>query len=169
MDLSVVIAQWLHVFFGIFWFGGTLYATFVVFPALARLQPVNARSTTIQLQRQISRVIPWVALATIVLGIVRGTVFGPIQTADQLTSTYGLWWLLGLLGSVALVVWGQYVISPSAERLNADEEAWAESTERPSPRLARLISRLRLVATIEVVGFAVVFSAMIAMHAVSEA
>ena len=161
MDLSVVIAQWLHVFFGIFWFGGTLYATFVVFPALARLQPASARAATIQLQR--------VALATIVLGIVRGTVFGPIQAADQLTSTYGLWWLLGLLGSLALVMWGQYVISPSADRLNADEEAWAESTERPSPRLARLISRLRLVATIEVVGFAVVFSAMIAMHAVSEA
>lgn len=168
MDWTTAIAQWLHVFFGIFWFGGTLYATFVVLPAMAHLPAIDARAMSVQLQRQISRVIPAVATATILLGFVRGTLLGPIRTAADLTSAYGIWWLVGLIGAVSLVLWGQYVITPAAERMNADEAAWAESTEQPSPRLAALIARLRLVATLELFGFAVVLGAMIAMHAVSE-
>jgi len=67
MDWLTAVAQWLHVFFGIFWFGGTLYATFVVLPAMSRLPPMNARAMSLELQRQIPRIIPWVAFATIIL------------------------------------------------------------------------------------------------------
>ena len=168
MDWLTAAAQWLHVFFGIFWFGGTLYATFVVLPAMSRLPPLNARAMSLELQRQIARIIPLIAFATIILGFLRGTLFGPIRDTEALTSPYGLWWLVGLIGAVALVFWGQYVITPAVERMNADEEAWAESTDRPSERLAALIARVRLVATLELVGFVVILVSMVAMHAVSE-
>ena len=168
MDWLTVLVQWLHVFFGIFWFGGTLYATFVVLPAMSRLPPLNARAMSLELQRQIARIIPLIAFATIILGFLRGTLFGPIRDTEALTSPYGLWWLVGLIGAVALVFWGQYVITPAVERMNADEEAWAESTDRPSERLAALIARVRLVATLELLGFVVILVSMVAMHAVSE-
>ena len=113
MDGLTAAAQWLHVFFGIFWFGGTLYATFVVLPAMSRLPPLNARAMSMELQRQIPRVIPAVALATILLGFVRGTALGPIRSTADLSSPYGVWWLVGLVGAVALVFWGQYVITPA--------------------------------------------------------
>ena len=51
MDGLTAAAQWLHVFFGIFWFGGTLHATFVVLPAISRLPPLNARAMSMELQR----------------------------------------------------------------------------------------------------------------------
>ena len=168
MDWLTVIVQWLHVFFGIFWFGGTLYATFVVLPAMSRLAPLNARAMSLELQRQIPRIIPWVAFATIILGFVRGTALGPIRDSEALTSPYGLWWLVGLIAAVTLVIWGQYVITPAVERMNADEAAWAESTDQPSARLAALIARVRLVATLELLGFVVILVTMVAMHAVSE-
>ena len=168
MDWLTAVAQWLHVFFGILWFGGTLYATFVVLPAMSRLPPMNARAMSLQLSVQIARVIPFVALATIVLGFVRGTALGPISGAADLTSPYGIWWLVGFVVATALFLWGWYVITPAVERMNGDEEAWAESTDRPSARLAALIARVRLVATIELVGFAVILVSMVAMHAVSE-
>ena len=169
MDWLTAAAQWLHVFFGIFWFGGTLYATFVVLPAMSRLPPLNARAMSTELQRQIARVIPVVALATILLGFVRGTALGPIGSAADLTSPYGVWWLVGFVVATALFLWGWYVITPAVERMNSDVEAWAESTDRPSARLAALIARVRMVATIELLGFAVVLVSMVAMHAVSEA
>jgi len=75
---------------------------------------------------------------------------------------------VGFVAATALFLWGWYVITPAVERMNGDEEAWAESTDRPSARLAALIARVRLVATIELVGFAVILVSMVAMHAVSE-
>lgn len=78
MNWLVFVVQWLHVLGGIFWFGGTLYVTFVLIPALRRGPPEYAREVSRNLNRQAERVILPVAVITIALGFLRGTVFGPI-------------------------------------------------------------------------------------------
>ena len=41
MDWAQVAVQWLHVFGGIFWFGGALFSNFVLLPAVRHI-PLDA-------------------------------------------------------------------------------------------------------------------------------
>jgi uncharacterized membrane protein len=82
MDLGLFAIQWLHVLGGIFWFGATLTLNFGIIPAVTKLPLERQREVGIQLARQLNRVILPVAALTILLGIFRGTLFGPIKSAD---------------------------------------------------------------------------------------
>ena len=111
MNWAQFVVQWLHVGLGVLWFGTVLYNATILIPAISRL-PLGA-------QRQIGgvigdqgfRVIPPVAIAVIVLGVLRGTVFGPIKGLEDLTTAYGITWLvalafaaLGLLVAIAVPI-----------------------------------------------------------------
>lgn len=154
MDVLQIAIQWLHVLGGIFWFGGTLFSNFVVVPAVMRISPAaqqefgNAIGRTAQIIRPIS-------YATIVLGILRGTVWGPIKGADVLFGTaYGITWLVALVVAVGLVGYGQMVIEPFRERLG-----------RASQEEARvLVGQAGRIFGLELIGFAVIFTAMILMR-----
>ena len=75
----------LHMLFAIFWFGGTLFVNFVLGPATARTSPAAAGEMGAQIGIQATRVIPPVAGLAILLGFLRGTVWGPI---DGLSSCF---------------------------------------------------------------------------------
>jgi hypothetical protein len=59
------------------------------------------------------------ASAVIVLGILRGTVFGQIKTLDALTTTYGLTWLVALVLALFTFYWGYRVIGAALARFEA--------------------------------------------------
>lgn len=154
MDVLQIVVQWLHVLGGIFWFGGTLFSNFVVVPAVMGISPAaqkefgNAIGRTAQIVRPIS-------YATIVLGILRGTVWGPIKGTETLFGTaYGITWLVALVVAVGLVGYGQMVIEPFRERLGRATEAEA--------RL--LVAQAGRIFGIELLGFFVIFTAMILMR-----
>ena len=166
MDWAVFVVQWLHVLGGVFWLGGTLYVNFVAIPALRRAGPEHARKVLRILNRQGERVIFPVALATIALGVLRGTVFGPIQSFDVLFGTaYGWTWLVGLVAAIATLAWGSRVLVPAANRLADHDVAWTTTPDgKPTPEAQAAIGSVVRVALLELVGFAAIFTAMILMR-----
>jgi hypothetical protein len=98
-------------------------------------------------------VLPGVAGLVVLLGILRGTVFGPIDSIDALFGTaYGLTWLVALVVSIGLVIHGARSLGPAIEGLGAAADF---------PRAA---ARVRRLATADLAGFAVVFTCMILMR-----
>jgi putative copper export protein len=162
----VFVVQWLHVLGGIFWFGGTLYVNFVAIPALRRAPPEYAREVSRNLNRQGERVILPVAVITIALGFLRGTVFGRIQSLDALFGTaYGWTWLFGLTAAIATLAWGFFVLAPTANRLADNDVAWTTTPDgKPTPEAQVAIGSVVRVALLELLGFAAVFTAMILMR-----
>lgn len=145
--------QWLHVLLAIVWFGYSLSMNFLVAPALAKLPEGAQREANFELGRLGQRVFPFVAPLVILLGIIRGTVFGPINSIDALFgSTYGITWLVALVVSIGLIVNGARNIGPATVAM------------KDAPDLAAAGARLQRFATIDIVGFAIVFTCMILMR-----
>ena len=86
MDLGEATLRWLHILFGTFWFGGALFANFVVVPAMMRL-PAEPQQQFLKLfAEQTERMMLIAASGTIVLGIIRGTAFGEIKDVAALST-----------------------------------------------------------------------------------
>jgi len=101
----------------------------------------------------------------ILLGILRGTVFGQLRSLDALTTAYGITWLVALVFAIGTFVWGLRVIGPSLERLATIPDAEALNADgSATPALAALIARVKRVVLLELVGFLVIFTCMILMR-----
>jgi putative copper export protein len=106
----LILIQWLHVLLGMFWFGSTLCLDVVVIPAVMTLPLEQQRSVSKLLTRFSERVIIPAAILVILLGLVRGTIFGPVRSLDFLFGTaYGLTFLFALLATLATLAWGLLV------------------------------------------------------------
>jgi hypothetical protein len=137
-----------------------LYLNFVVIPALTR-QPLEQ-------QRQISstpgklsdRLFKPVSLLVIVFGILRGTVWGPIKSWDFLFgSSYGWTFIVALLTTVALILWGIFLTGRAALKLNDyPVEAILKGDEQVTTAYAAQLQRVKVLAPLELPGFLVVFS-----------
>src|SRR5690348_8230798 len=91
----IIIMQWLHVILGIMWFGSSLYATFVLFPALANVPLGEQQKVGGILGQQTAKVIGPVAGGVVLIGFLRGTFFGSLHSLDTVFGTsYGLTWLV---------------------------------------------------------------------------
>ena len=153
--MAQAIVQGLHMFFAIFWFGGTLFANFVVGPAAARASVAAQADLGGQIGIQASRVIPPVAGMAILLGFLRGTVWGPVQSPSAVFNTgYGHWWAVAFVVAIATFLWGQFVTGRNAELI-----AKVPDADRP----AQIQKTVRL-ATIELAGFATILSMMVLMR-----
>lgn len=152
-------AQWLHILLGTFWFGGMLFSNYVVIPAVSQLPPDGRGPAMASLGRRANRVMPWVALGTIILGIIRGTVLGDVRAFADLTTAYGIEWLIGLVAAVATLAWGMWVLNPAAARL---------ALHGLSPGLADQAAKVRRYGLIQLLGFLMIFTTMILMHYAGE-
>jgi putative copper export protein len=147
------VVQWLHVLLAILWFGYALSMYFLVAPALARLPEGTQREANLHLGELGQRVFPIVALLVILLGIIRGTVFGPINSIDALLGTaYGITFLVALLVTIGLIVNGARNIGPTTKGL------------KEAPDFAAAVARLRRFVQIDLALFLVVFTCMILMR-----
>ena len=165
MDWPMFAIQWLHVLLGIAWFGSALTSNFIFIPALMTLPLARQREAGGAFGEQANKVIPIAAMGVILLGILRGTVFGQIKSLDALTSTYGITWLLALIVASATFVWGKRIIEPAINRMNAIPLADANLPDgSPSPAMVASIDRIKRVAGLELIGFLVVFTCMILMR-----
>ena len=144
--------QWLHVLLGIVWFGYAISMYFLVSPALAELPESQGRITNSRLGQIGARVFPIVSLLVLLLGILRGTVFGRIQSIDALTTNYGIVWIIALLTTLGLFVTGARFIAPQFEGL------------KDAPDYRAAIERLRAVSRVDLGLFTIVFTCMILMR-----
>jgi uncharacterized membrane protein len=162
MDWIAFAAQWLHILLGILWFGNSLALAVVVIPALGKLPLVRQQEVGAELGARGLQVFDIVAPAVIVLGVIRGTLLGPINTfADILGTGYGVTWLVALVAATATFLWGRFVIVPATQRLAA---APVNADGSPSAELDAALSRAKLVTVMELIGFLTIFTCMILMR-----
>ncbi len=163
MDWLQVIVQWLHVFFGIFWFGSTLYADLILVPAVMSLPVARQREVVAPIGSRSVKVLEPVAGLVILLGFLRGTVFGQIRSLEALMTVYGVTWLVALVAAIALFYWAFRVLPPAIERMNAIPLD-AEANEASNDAFAAALSRVKRISLLELVGFLIIFTCMILMR-----
>jgi uncharacterized membrane protein len=154
--MGVAIVEGLHMLFATLWFGGTLFVNFVVGPAAERTSPAAAGEMGAQIGLQANRVIPPVAGLAILLGLLRGTVWGPIDSLSAIFNTgFGRWWFIALVLAIITFMWGRRLTGPAAASIGGATTA--------DERAARVQRTLRL-ASLELIGFLAIFSMMILMR-----
>lgn len=90
--LTLVIAlQWLHVIFGVFWFGSQMYLDLTIKPAIAKLPEGVREEFGSRLGTGLARRITVItATGTVLLGALRGIAGGVLNILD---TAYGRTWL----------------------------------------------------------------------------
>ena len=157
--LTIVI-QWLHVFLGIFWFGGTLYLDFVIIPSVLGLPQEQQPAVSKRISQQSVRVILPVATLVILIGLLRGTVFGPVRSLDFLFGTaYGITFFIGFLAAVSTYMWGLFVITPAAKKLEV-----LPTDEKSKLLYNANLARVRFFGQLELLGFVGILTCMILMR-----
>ena len=107
-------------------------------------------------------IIDVIAPSILLLGFIRGTVLGPIDSVGEVfTSAYGITWLLAIVMIVAIFVWSRFVILAAVDRL-----ATAPLTPDggPTPELEAALARAKVVTVLELAGFFVIFTLTILMR-----
>jgi putative copper resistance protein D len=99
--------EWGHVLAGIGFAGGQLVFGGILWPALLRLPAREARAVLQAMGPFSRRFMSTCALFTLGLGLLRGTVYGPIRSMDTLLGTpYGHTFMAALVGMILLQAWG---------------------------------------------------------------
>ena len=163
---GLIVIQWLHVLLGIFWFGSMLYLDFVVIPAVMTLPLEQQRTVSKPLTMFSDRVLVPAAILVIILGLVRGTIFGPVKTWSFLIGTaYGLTFLLAFLAAVATLLWGHFATGRAARHLEAFPlTEVVKSGGAVALAFNAQVQRLKLFALVELLGFFIIFTCMILMR-----
>jgi uncharacterized membrane protein len=101
------IVQWLHILAGITWFGGYIFMTFAMYPALFSRPATEAKGFFTALGKPISLLMALSGNLVFILGIIRGTVLGPVRSVEfAFTTPYGLTWVAALVLCVGLIAYG---------------------------------------------------------------
>jgi hypothetical protein len=162
MDWLVVGVQWAHVLLGILWFGNALVLSAIVIPAINRLPIVTQRAISSYIGSRATPIFHVVVPLIIVLGIVRGTAFGPINSVEAVfRSWYGLTWLVALAATAATYAFGVLVIVPALRRMDAAPIAADGSA---TPELTAETTRVKRLVGLELIGFLTIFTCMILMR-----
>ncbi|HEU5347634.1 MAG TPA: hypothetical protein VFU63_03375 [Ktedonobacterales bacterium] len=97
-----------------------------------------------------------VGLTVVLLGFLRGTVFGQLHSLDAVFgSAYGITWFFALLLGIGLILWGLLVLVPRTKALNT-----ATSPEE----YGAMVSKLKVLTLLELLGFVAIFTCMILMR-----
>jgi uncharacterized membrane protein len=161
VDWLQFIVQWLHVLLGIFWFGSALYVDIVLIPAISHLSLEKQHEIGAALGVRGTAVFRVVAPLIIVLGFLRGTVFGPIRSLDALTTAYGITWLVALVVTIALYRWAFTTYTGALRALTTVPLAPDGSA---TPEVQAAAERVKRLAAVELVFFFVIFTCMILMR-----
>jgi uncharacterized membrane protein len=148
----LIALQWLHILAGIFWFGSAMTASIVAFPAFREFQPETQRAIIERFAARYGRLVAVVAGVTLILGILRGLAGGVLSV---LTTPYGLTWTAAIGLALAIAAFEGACLSPSVGRLIA--------ASRPE-EIRALDKRIANQGAIQLAGFLVLFSLMIAMR-----
>jgi uncharacterized membrane protein len=154
MREMTIVVHWLHVLGGIVWFGGHVFSAAVVWPALLRRPAAEARTFSDAMMQPAMRVMGPAGLLVLVLGIVRGTVLGPVRSLDVLVGTaYGWTFATALLLTFLLMGYGGRM------RQEMDRRVWDGEAFHPGAA-----DFLRRSSAINLGGLAVILACMVLMR-----
>jgi uncharacterized membrane protein len=152
----LVVVQWLHVFLGVLWFGGTLYINLILIPALLPLPREKQQEVAARVSPLTTRVLRPTAILVIALGFIRGTLLGPLKSVqDVVDTTYGMTWLVALIGTLLLYGFIEVIFDPDVRRLN---------TAKGDAEYDATLQRVKVFAVFELIGFFAIFTCMILMR-----
>jgi putative copper export protein len=157
MDPVRLAVEFLHIAGGAAWLGASLFANLVVIPAILARPLDDRRDLVRALVLGPERVIIAAALIAALTGLVRGIVFGRIDSPAALATPYGAVWLLSIALTVAVFAVGGRLTSPAARRLRDEDSIW-QSAEGGA---AALLDRLRLGFRLELTGIATILALMV--------
>lgn len=150
----VMVVHWLHVLGGIVWFGGHVFTAAVIWPALLRRPAPEARALSDAMARPAMRVMGPAGMLVLILGIVRGTVLGPVRSLDALVGTaYGWTFAAALLLTFFLMGYG------GAMRREMESRVW--DGDRFTPGAA---AYLRRGSAVNLGGLALILACMVLMR-----
>jgi uncharacterized membrane protein len=162
MDWFVVVVQWLHVLLGILWLGNALVLDVIVIPAINRLPIVAQREIASSIGSRATPIFHVVVPLIVVLGVIRGTLLGPIKSIDILFGTaYGLTWLTALTATILTYLFGLFVLVPALRAMDLIPVGPGGS---PTPALAVATERVKRLVGLELIGFLIIFTCMILMR-----
>lgn len=161
MDWGVFVVQWLHVALGVFWFGNSLVLDFLIIPALSKLPMVTQRQVGAEIGKRSSPIFRVLVPVLVLLGIIRGTVFGPIKSLDDLGTAYGITWLTALVLTVGVYVWGLRVLEPALKEMT---ELPLDADGSATPAIEAATNRVKRLVGLELFGFLAIFTCMILMR-----
>lgn len=152
----LIVITWLHVLLGILWFGSTLYINLILIPAVLPLPREKQQEIAARVSPLTHRVLQPAAILTILLGVIRGTLLGPLHSLQDVSgTTYGVTWLLALVGALLLYTFIEALFEPALRRLNtAKSDAEYDAT----------LQRVKVFAVVELLAFFAIFTAMILLR-----
>lgn len=154
MPWGQFITQWLHVFFAIVWFGGTVLMFAVIAPALRSADPSAAMQVGAQIGRRAQMVLGPAGGLTIIFGLLRATVFGPVKSWSFFDgSAYGMTLIAAIVLAVLIAAIGGVTGGVGASIATAPE------SERP-----KLIARIGSLTGLSVFGFILALTCMLLMR-----
>ncbi|HEX2754476.1 MAG TPA: hypothetical protein VHM48_03375 [Candidatus Limnocylindrales bacterium] len=161
MDIWLMVVQFVHILGGAAWLGGSIFANLVLLPYVFRQAPDRRRGLIGVLILGPERVMIGAAVIGGLMGLVRGTFFGPIRSIDDLGSGYGLTWLGAVVVVLGVFVVGGAVTSRAARRLLDDDALWVASADgRLGDAYATTAVRLKVGFRIELSGILVTLALM---------
>ncbi len=164
MTFFVALVQWLHVASAILWVGGTVFLDLLLPPTTTVLPLAQQRLLGEHLGSRAGAFFAATGTATLCLGVVRGTLAGPIQSFAALRTSYGLTWLAALLLTAGLAFWGARIVGPAATQLYADTALWQpDPLGLPGSDLLARQRRLLWRSRVQLAGFAAVLVCMVLM------
>jgi len=154
MPWGQLTVMWLHVFFAITWFGGTLFLLVVVSPALQSCDPSVAVQVGEQIGKRTQRVLAPAGVLTIIFGLLNATVFGPVRSWTFFGgSAYGATLLIAIVLAVIIAVLGAVTgrVGTSIARAPLEDRI-------------KLLRRITLLSGLSVVGFIFALTCMVLMR-----
>jgi hypothetical protein len=162
MNAGLALVQFLHILGGAAWLGASAFANLVLLPFVFG-QPIERQRDLVRTMiLGPERLLIGAALLAAVMGVVRGTVFGPIRSIEALGSPYGIVWLAAIAVTVAVFAVGGLVTSPAVRRLVGDDALWTVPTAQRAPAgHDNTVRRLRLGFALELSGIVLVLALMV--------
>lgn len=149
-----VAVEWLHIVVGIAWVGAHITLDFAVLPGLLR-RPASEAKAANEAIVAAAQPLFMSGFLVMLLGIVRGTLLGPITSLDFLFGTaYGITWLVALVLTLCIGTWSGLwygrLLGP----------VWEGDRIRPGVR-----RRIHAGTAITLTGFGVILVCMVLMAA----
>lgn len=154
MPWGLFIVQWLHVFFAICWFGGTLFLLVIVSPALQSCVPEAAAQVGERIGIRTQRFLAPAGVLTIIFGLLNATVFGPVRSWSFFSgSAYGTTLAVAIVIAIVIAVLG-----------GITGRVGTSIARAPLADRTKLLKRITLLSALSVVGFIFVLTCMVLMR-----
>jgi hypothetical protein len=145
-----VAVEWLHIAVGIAWVGAHITFDFAILPGLLQRPAAEAKAANEAIVAA-AQPLFMSGMLVVLLGIVRGTLLGPITSLDFLLGTaYGITWLVALVLTLGVGTWSGLwygrLLGP----------VWEGDRIRPGVR-----RRIHIGTVITLTGFAVILGCMV--------